>query len=354
MSDIFISYAREDRARAERLAHAFEELGWSTFWDNRIAPGSEWEVHIAEKLEEARCIVVLWSAASVNSHWVRDEAGEGRDRKILIPVLIESSVRPPMGFRQIQTADLSEWSGNEPPPPVWQDLISEVEKRLGAPSAPDKALPTLIPSRQETSENGHPKKSAEQQIFELLDEFVKKRVGSPSAPRKPVPAPGEQATPDNRRPKKPFDRVPALQRIVEALDGFTDPQLFLAGNIPTGKLNYELAAYAANVKMTDILLLYDNMLPIGDQVDAVLLTSDAVHWGVPSSGPTVFKQFRYADIKEVRVGDHVLTQIEIDDRVYDLSKTKLVINGEEYYLKRGDSSAIATALAKVIRQMRDR
>jgi hypothetical protein len=33
MSDIFISYAREDRPRVERLAAALEQCGWSVWWD---------------------------------------------------------------------------------------------------------------------------------------------------------------------------------------------------------------------------------------------------------------------------------------------------------------------------------
>jgi hypothetical protein len=36
MSDIFISYAREDRPRAEAIAKALEEHGWSVWWDWNI------------------------------------------------------------------------------------------------------------------------------------------------------------------------------------------------------------------------------------------------------------------------------------------------------------------------------
>src|SRR6185437_14981061 len=47
---------------------------------------------------------------SIQSDFVRDEAEEAQQRNILVPVLKES-VRPPAGFRQIQTADLSAWTG---------------------------------------------------------------------------------------------------------------------------------------------------------------------------------------------------------------------------------------------------
>ena len=39
MSDIFISYAREDRPRAAAIARALEAQGWSVWWDWIILAG---------------------------------------------------------------------------------------------------------------------------------------------------------------------------------------------------------------------------------------------------------------------------------------------------------------------------
>jgi hypothetical protein len=49
---------------------------------------------------------VAWSSHSIESGWVAEEADEGKERGVLIPVLLDS-VSPPIGFRSIQTADLS-------------------------------------------------------------------------------------------------------------------------------------------------------------------------------------------------------------------------------------------------------
>src|SRR5919205_2916517 len=113
MSDIFISYAREDRAFAERLARAFEQQGWSVWWDKDIPPGRKYADLIGEALATARAVVVLWSRASLESDWVKDEAGEGRDRGVLVPAIIEPGLRPPVGFRQQQASDLSDWDGSD-------------------------------------------------------------------------------------------------------------------------------------------------------------------------------------------------------------------------------------------------
>ncbi|HEX8150120.1 MAG TPA: TIR domain-containing protein [Pyrinomonadaceae bacterium] len=111
MSDIFISYAREDRGRAEQLARVFERQGWTVWWDRELLAGHVFSKEIAEALAGAKAVIVLWSQSSVASNWVKDEAQDGAVRDALIPVLIDK-IGLPLGFRQYQAADLSEWDGS--------------------------------------------------------------------------------------------------------------------------------------------------------------------------------------------------------------------------------------------------
>jgi formylglycine-generating enzyme required for sulfatase activity len=111
MSDVFISYAREDRDVAARLAQMIEQDGHSVFWDRELVPGSAFAEVLAAELQAARRVVVLWSRASVGSLWVRDEAEVGLKRNVLTPVLIEA-VDLPLGFGSIHAADLAGWTGN--------------------------------------------------------------------------------------------------------------------------------------------------------------------------------------------------------------------------------------------------
>src|SRR5690349_5203026 len=112
MASVFLSYDHEDEARAAAIAAALEQHGHTVWWDRQIHGGAEYDSAIQTAVEQADAVVVLWSARSVRSAWVRDEAAEGRDRGRLVPVLIDDS-KPPMGFRQFQTLDLSGWTGGK-------------------------------------------------------------------------------------------------------------------------------------------------------------------------------------------------------------------------------------------------
>src|SRR5262245_39095743 len=109
MADIFISYARPDRTRAERLAQVLGEHGWSVWWDRNIPPGKPFDEVIEEALADAKCVIVLWSNESVKSEWVKAEASDAARRRILVPILADD-VRIPLEFRRIQTARLIDWA----------------------------------------------------------------------------------------------------------------------------------------------------------------------------------------------------------------------------------------------------
>jgi uncharacterized membrane protein YhaH (DUF805 family) len=135
MADLFISYAREDRPRAEAIAMALKSLGFEVFWDTEIPPGQTWADYIESKLRSSKAMVVLWSAASTGSQWVREEARIGRDSGKLIPVMLDGSP-PPFGFGEVQGANLSTWKG-EPDHPDWQRFVKALNAATGKTADPD-------------------------------------------------------------------------------------------------------------------------------------------------------------------------------------------------------------------------
>src|SRR5688500_8518257 len=108
MADIFLSYSQKDRDRAKQVANALRIAGWEVWWDANLYAGSRFRAEIANELQSAKCVVVLWSVASIQSDWVIDEAEDGKGRRVLVQAILDD-VQPPHGFRGIQCADLTTW-----------------------------------------------------------------------------------------------------------------------------------------------------------------------------------------------------------------------------------------------------
>ena len=145
MAKLFLSYSRKDEARARRFSDWLEREG-NTVWrdEDDIGGGASFSSEIEKALKDSDAVLVLWSAHSVQSAWVRDEAGYGRDTGKLIPFSLDGT-EPPLGFRQFQIVDLSHWRGQREPPSA--DRIRQAISRVtNLPQAP--SLPLQSPSRR--------------------------------------------------------------------------------------------------------------------------------------------------------------------------------------------------------------
>jgi len=123
MASVFLSYDHDDADRAETIALALEKAGHSVWWDFHVRGGQQFSKVIEDALKAADVVVVLWSANSVESGWVRDEAAVGRDSGRLVPASIDGT-QPPLGFRQFQTIDLSTGFGARRNPKIDPLLVS--------------------------------------------------------------------------------------------------------------------------------------------------------------------------------------------------------------------------------------
>ncbi|MGZ8267583.1 MAG: TIR domain-containing protein [Burkholderiales bacterium] len=141
MADIFLSYSTADRARIRPLVDALQASGWSVWWDRRIPAGRTYAEVIEAAIRDARCIVVVWTAKSIESEWVREEADRGKKRKRLVPVRMDD-VEPPIGFGQIQAADLIGWDGDRAAQ-GYRQLADDLANILGAPAKAEGA-PTRV------------------------------------------------------------------------------------------------------------------------------------------------------------------------------------------------------------------
>ncbi|MGH8125291.1 MAG: TIR domain-containing protein [Rhodanobacteraceae bacterium] len=111
MADVFVSYARADKARVAPLVAAIEAKGWTVWWDPEIIPGREFDDEIEAEINAAKAVLVVWTPTSVASRWVRGEARDAADRNVLVPVRFDKA-HLPMDVRAIHTTDLDDWGEN--------------------------------------------------------------------------------------------------------------------------------------------------------------------------------------------------------------------------------------------------
>ena len=148
MADVFVSYARSDKARVAPLVAAIEAKGWSVWWDPEITPGQQFDDQIEAEIDAARAVLVIWTPTSVASRWVRGEAREAAERGILVPVRFDQA-RLPMDVRAIHTTDIDGW-GDDAESPQAQEVLralaamivrtqaAKSAKAGGATAAPEK------------------------------------------------------------------------------------------------------------------------------------------------------------------------------------------------------------------------
>jgi hypothetical protein len=100
---IFISYAREDRVFAERLAKDLQARGtrvWLDLWEMRV--GDSLIQKINQGIEESDYLIVVLSPDSVRSRWVQEELSAGLIRQLedrdvrILPALLQTCEIPPL------------------------------------------------------------------------------------------------------------------------------------------------------------------------------------------------------------------------------------------------------------------
>jgi adenylate cyclase len=136
MADVFVSYARADEAVASRVAETLRGDGYDVWRDDELPAHRAYAEVIEERLKSAKAVIVLWSAESAKSQWVRAEADTARAAGTLVQASLDGNI-PPLPFNQIQCADLGSWDGGTEAA-GWRKLKASITALAGnLPSAPE-------------------------------------------------------------------------------------------------------------------------------------------------------------------------------------------------------------------------
>ncbi len=132
MADIFISYARPDREIARHLAETLTARGYQVWWDYELLGGEEFRDAILDELHAAKAVIVIWSANSAKSAFVRDEASRAQSQKKLVATCADGfdTSTLPLGFGGLHCHPVSDID----------KTIKAVEKLYALPAASKTAI----------------------------------------------------------------------------------------------------------------------------------------------------------------------------------------------------------------------
>jgi hypothetical protein len=140
--DVFISYPRRERDRAERIKGKLEALKLDIFFDiEGIDGGAVFPRVISNALDASKAIVCCWSPLYFTRPWCVMEAREGLARDgqpaRILPVCLERFERtaPDVEFRSLNYFDLTNWSG-EDEHEDWNRTLLTLGKLVGRELAP--------------------------------------------------------------------------------------------------------------------------------------------------------------------------------------------------------------------------
>lgn len=105
MTDVFISYKREERPRCVAIYNALVDLKLSVWFDAHIEPGTDFDREIEREVRAAGAVLVLWSERAADSDWIRAEARTGRQANRLVAIRLDDCL-PPLEFASVQAIDL--------------------------------------------------------------------------------------------------------------------------------------------------------------------------------------------------------------------------------------------------------
>lgn len=146
MADVFVSYAREDRPAAERIARLLQANGLSVWWDKAMIAGADINAVVDAELEAAKAVIVLWSPHSVTSHWVRGEAQTAVDADKLVPIEI-APCKLPINFRHFHTPQIQSDAG------ALDALARLLTEKLGGKPAGGEARPAPVHFKPESQQS---------------------------------------------------------------------------------------------------------------------------------------------------------------------------------------------------------
>ncbi|HLK25182.1 MAG TPA: toll/interleukin-1 receptor domain-containing protein [Caulobacteraceae bacterium] len=146
MSGVFLSYSRADRVLAGQIVRGLRALGAEVWWDEDMR-GVDWQDELERQIGALDAVMVLWTAHSVGSMHVKDEARLGRDNGKLVNVMA-GVPKPPFPFDSINGLPLDGWTGRAPHA-GWTRAVETIEELVVRSGGVEKGAFTAALARRD-------------------------------------------------------------------------------------------------------------------------------------------------------------------------------------------------------------
>jgi TIR domain len=197
--DVFLSYASEDRAWAERVENALrsENLASRIFFDIKsMRAGDDWEAKIRSSLEDSQSLIVLWSKFANQSEWVSKERilfqewakPASNPNRRLIYVNLQGASVTASWVQHISRDELQKaYAGAALSPDVWKQITVHIVDGLNPAKRPLPVPLVVLTSTVDELLNGlsRDQRREGQTELGLTSALLKKRYGSTRSEWKP-------------------------------------------------------------------------------------------------------------------------------------------------------------------------
>ncbi len=148
---VFISYAGEDREKAQQIRAALRSSGIDAWMaPDDIQPGKDFPTEIQRAAETCRVLVLLVSRSSNKSRWVHSEVSMAWERRsdetpgaVVLPVLLEEGVKPDKGLEPFLRRRQWLFAERTPFASHLEKICASVEALLAGEDEPPPLNPAL-------------------------------------------------------------------------------------------------------------------------------------------------------------------------------------------------------------------
>lgn len=137
MTDLYITYGLRETLWVNKLVSILDSEGYTICWEHAVAPGADVRTDESiQALNNAKCVLAVWSETAVDDHWVLSDAERAVDQEKLLSVVAKSAVIPSV-FRESETVFMQGWDAQNKDDELYGKLLAGIGKFV-SPSQPSE------------------------------------------------------------------------------------------------------------------------------------------------------------------------------------------------------------------------